>query len=91
MLVLFPRSLGPELKPSIAHPSDAVRLFVVDRVFTTEAVMPMASWLGIVVELTDNASFRPNDELAGSVVETVSAPCEDDMVVTDEEDGPFDG
>jgi hypothetical protein len=65
-------------------------------VFMTEAVMPMRSWLGIVVELTDNVSFRPNDELAVSAVdsgpaELVPELCEDDAVVIAEEDAPFDG
>jgi hypothetical protein len=67
MLVLSPKSHGPELKLPIAQSSDAVKLFAVGWVFVTEAVIPMASWLGIVVELTDNVSFRPNNEFAVSV------------------------
>ena len=60
-------SHGPERRPLIAQSSDAVTLFAVGRVFRTEAVMPLASSLGIVVELTDSVSFRPNYELAVSV------------------------
>jgi len=62
LLVLLPRSHGPALKPPIAQLLDAVRLFTVGRVFRTEVVMSMASWLGIVVELTDNVSSRPKDD-----------------------------
>ena len=66
LLVLLPGSQDPEDRPSIAQALDAVRLFAVGRVFRIEALMPMASWLGIVVELTDSMSFRPSDELAFS-------------------------
>jgi len=43
-------------------------LFAVDREFRTEAAMPIASSLGIVVELTDKRSSRPRVELLVSKV-----------------------
>jgi len=71
-------------------------LFAVRRTFRTDAVMPIASWLGIVVELTDSVSFRPNDELTVSTEELgppcrVPPPCEEYEEVVAEEDEPFDG
>ena len=73
MSVAFPRLHGPEDSPGIAQSAAAVRLLAVGRVFSTDAVMLMASWLGIVVELTEMRSFRPkeDDELVDVVVEAV--------------------
>ena len=43
-------------------------MFTVGRVFSIEAFTLIASWLGIVVELTESTSLRPNDELTVTVV-----------------------
>jgi hypothetical protein len=69
LFVALPVAHGPAERPSIAHALDAVRLFAVGRVFRSETVMPMTSWLGIVVAFIDSTSFRPNDEFAVSTVD----------------------
>jgi len=51
---------------------DAVRLFAVVLVLTTEALIPISSSLGMTVELTKRDSRRPNDALVTSVEETIS-------------------